>query len=216
MKIWNAAHNPIHNETHNGKWNGSSQKAALRRATRCEHCHGRHSSKRCPLARSVGGNKYYKKLLKELKNKSNSMKNQVRSGSGYAIHAMPGDGLCLYHCMIGALGRSGVAAARALRCELADWMVDNSGRVLGGLTVADWVRAEYNETVDQYARRMKAGRYGGALEMQAFSLKWVPVELYEETVHGLSHLWETGDVHGAAALRLVYRSAVHFDRVELL
>ena len=69
MKIWNAAHNPIHNETHNAKWNGSSKKAEHRRSTRCEHCGGRHSSKRCPLARSVGGKKYYKKLLKELKNK---------------------------------------------------------------------------------------------------------------------------------------------------
>ena len=125
-----------------------------------------------------------------------------------------------YHCMLSGLGLGGgdVAAARVLRSELADWVVENGGRVLGGLTVAQWVHAEYKEAVEVYARRIKNGRYGGALEMKAFSLKYkVPVELYEQTSFGLIHLWETspGNVQGAEALRLLYRSKIHFDRVEL-
>ena len=120
--------------------------------------------------------------------------------------------------MLSGLGLGGgdVAAARVLRSELADWVVENGGRVLGGLTVAQWVHAEYKEAVEVYARRIKNGRYGGALEMKAFSLKYkVPVELYEQTSFGLSHLWETGSIDGAVALRLLYRSRIHFDRVEL-
>ena len=117
--------------------------------------------------------------------------------------------------MLSVLDHPSISTGRELRTHLRRFVAANPSLQLGGLSIAEWVTGEFSETVAQYSKAMKHGRYGGALEMRLFHyLFGIPVEIFEEHPHGLSFLWETG-VGPRAALRIVYRSRRHYDLVAL-
>ena len=91
----------------------------------------------------------------------------------------PGDGSCLFHSM--AYGVGSGCSARALRNEIARFLVHNASTRVAGTAIADWIKYDSRCSVREYAMRMnRGGTWGGGMEMLACSLlKGVSVHVYE-------------------------------------
>eukprot|EP00441_Pelagodinium_beii_P005962 CAMPEP_0197683276 /NCGR_PEP_ID=MMETSP1338-20131121/97688_1 /TAXON_ID=43686 ORGANISM="Pelagodinium beii, Strain RCC1491" /NCGR_SAMPLE_ID=MMETSP1338 /ASSEMBLY_ACC=CAM_ASM_000754 /LENGTH=368 /DNA_ID=CAMNT_0043264843 /DNA_START=67 /DNA_END=1170 /DNA_ORIENTATION=+ len=152
----------------------------------CDKCDGKHPTDRCPHFR--GEREKHKDAWCNYGNK-NAPHHMGSAGGNFVLKSarvcrQPGDGSCLFHSMLHGLQQHGSSqgsnSAQALRRELASFLQQNSSRQIAGDTLEEWVRWDANSSVNEYARRMAVGGWGGGIEMACCSLlKNVNVHVYE-------------------------------------
>eukprot|EP00928_Gymnodinium_smaydae_P070101 TRINITY_DN54038_c0_g1_i1.p1 TRINITY_DN54038_c0_g1~~TRINITY_DN54038_c0_g1_i1.p1 ORF type:complete len:385 (+),score=32.02 TRINITY_DN54038_c0_g1_i1:91-1245(+) len=182
----------------------------------CDKCDGPHATESCPHFRKP--REKHKDAWENLGSKSrmtDPSAEQVVLRNGRCVR-QPGDGNCLFHSLCyGLRGKGGDRnlSAMELRGQLARFIASNPQLTISGDTLEEWVRWDSNSSVSDYARRMSATSWGGALEMAACArLKKVNVHVYERDVRGFRRIScfsapqpTTDTVH------VLYQGGVHYD-----
>lgn len=125
----------------------------------------------------------------------------------------PGDGSCLFHAVEAAAGRS----AQDLRVVAADAVEANADVEFNDATLRQWILWETEMTPEQYAARMKVGKWGGQIELCLLARGLdTPIEVYNQLPskgqYELQHTFPPASANRASAdpIRLVYNGA-HYD-----
>jgi len=170
------------------RWSGSEGGSSSSGSTgsTCDKCDGKHPTDKCP---------HYHREREKHKDAwvnygcKGAMHHMGSSGGNYTLRSarvirQPGDGSCLFHSLNHGLGSG--SSAQALRREIAGFLQRNPSLEISGDTLEEWVRWDANSSVNEYARRMAVGGWGGGIEMAACSLlKNVNVHVYENSGRSL-------------------------------
>jgi len=185
---------------------------------KCDKCDGPHRTEACP---------HFKKPRDEHKDAwvNYGRKHPLtmgRSGGKFFLKngravPQPGDGSCLFHSLCFGLNggrRQGGAMASRLRQELAQFVQQNPRMKISGDTLEEWVRWDTNSSVANYTRRIRAGDWGGGIEMAACSLlKRVNIHVYERRRSGAFERISCFDspTPTKQTIHVLYQGGVHYD-----
>eukprot|EP00440_Ansanella_granifera_P052252 gb/GFBE01056657.1/.p1 GENE.gb/GFBE01056657.1/~~gb/GFBE01056657.1/.p1 ORF type:complete len:408 (+),score=57.63 gb/GFBE01056657.1/:1-1224(+) len=191
-------------------------------STTCDKCDGKHTTDRCPH--------YHKDREKH----KDAWVNYGRKGDPHQMGAnggnfilrsarvmrQPGDGSCLFHSLLHGLQSGG--SASSLRREIAAFLQQNPSMQIAGDTLEEWVKWDSNSSVNEYARRMSVGGWGGGIEMACCSLlKGVNVHVYEHMgSRGASSEFKRISCfdapNAARTIHVLYQGGVHYDALQPL
>jgi len=148
------------------------------------------------------------------------------SGGNFVLRSarvirQPGDGSCLFHSLIYGLQSGGLpsGSAQSLRREIAHFLLQNPSAQIAGDTIEEWVRWDSNASVNDYARRMSVGGWGGGIEMACCSLlKNVNVHVYENAGRGseFKRISCFDAPNAAKTIHVLYQGGVHYDALQPL
>ncbi|CAE8695805.1 unnamed protein product, partial [Polarella glacialis] len=135
------------------------------------------------------------------------------------VMRQPGDGSCLFHSLLHGLQTGG--SASSLRRDIAYFLQSNSSMQIAGDTLEEWVKWDSNTSVNDYARRMAVGGWGGGIEMACCSLlKNVNVHVYESNRGGGSSEFKRiscfDSPNAARTIHVLYQGGVHYDALQPL
>lgn len=175
----------------------------------CDKCDGKHETENCP---------YYKKSRE---NHPDAQKNKLGGATSSLpgnvlknarVARQPGDGSCLFHSMSYGL-RSG--NANTLRNEICTFIRNNPNFPISDTPLKDWVKWDSGASVEEYARNMSRGSWGGGIEMAVTSvLKGCNVHVYERSMLGFKRISAFDHPDNPASkpvVRVLYCGGVHYD-----
>jgi len=180
----------------------------------CDKCDGKHETENCP---------YYKKKRED---HPDAQKNRQIGGTSSLpgnilrnarVVRQPGDGSCLFHSMSYGL-RGGNAST--LRSEICNFIRSNPNFLISDTPLKDWVKWDSGCSVEEYARTMSRGSWGGGIEMACtMALKGVNVHVYERSNSGgfkrISAFDHPDNPAGRPVIRVLYCGGVHYDALVL-
>jgi len=190
----------------------------------CDKCDGKHPTDRCPHFR--GDREKHKDAWVNYGKKGGHQ--MGGNGGNFVLKSarvcrQPGDGSCLFHSLLHGLQQSGGSqgshSAQALRRELAAFLQQNPATQIAGDTLEEWVRWDANSSVNEYARRMAVGGWGGGIEMACCSLlKNVNVHVYENSGRGseFKRISCFDCPNAARTIHVLYQGGVHYDALQPL
>ena len=99
-----------------------------------------------------------------------------------------------------------------------DWLRRHEAHPIAETPVRDWVKWDSNQSVEDYARRMRVGGWGGGVEMAAFARLFdVDVHVWERAgasskypFKRISRFDRPGGA-GGPPVDVLYRGGVHYD-----
>lgn len=176
----------------------------------CDKCDGKHETDDCP---------YYKKKRED---HPDAQKNRQIGGTSslpgnvlknYRVVRQPGDGSCLFHSMSYGL-RGGNAST--LRSEICNFIRSNPNFLISDTPLKDWVKWDSGASVDEYARNMSRGSWGGGIEMACVSqIKGCNVHVYERSMLGFKRISAFDHPDNPASrpvVRVLYCGGVHYGK----
>lgn len=179
----------------------------------CDKCDGKHETDNCP---------YYKKGRE---NHPDAQKNKLIGGTSSLPGSMlknarvvrqPGDGSCLFHSM--SFGLRG-GNANTLRSEICNFIRNNPNFQISETPLKDWVKWDSGASVEEYARNMSRGSWGGGIEMAVTSiLKGCNVHVYERSMFGFKRISAFDHPDNPASkpvVRVLYCGGVHYDALQV-
>ena len=136
---------------------------------------------------------------------------------GYEVVEIPRSGLCLYDAL--ARGRralhsdtgnprvGSLRAAEQLRSDLMGWLLQHPRCMTAAQSPLDFasvIAHEYGETVEQYARASRSGRYGGEVELLLFVRKFRIGYVVCQKIGGAPQILSEQKIGGAAQIALLF------------
>jgi len=177
---------------------------------KCDKCDGPHETDKCPIFKKAREN-HPDALNRSAKNIGACSGNYVLKQA--KVVQQPGDGSCLFHSL--AFGYKCAGGARSLRKEIAKWVFNHPDYKISDTPVRDWVKWDAGTSVQNYARSMASGGWGGGIEMASFSqMKRVNVHVFERRRGGGGGYKRISvfDVKGAdKTVHVLYCGGVHYD-----
>lgn len=181
----------------------------------CDKCDGPHATDACP---------FFKKDREEHKdawaNLGNTDPRKMGADAGNfvlrsaQVVPQPGDGSCLFHSLIFGLSNNGYRESSAckLRQELMEFLEAHPQKQIAGDTLEEWVRWDANASVEEYARRMSCGGWGGGIEMACCSLlRKVNVHVYERALAGFKRISCFDTPQARKTIHVLYQGRMHYD-----
>jgi hypothetical protein len=141
--------------------------------------------------------------------------------STWTVVRTPGDGSCLFHAVEAAAAAvtddpEAKRPAEALRAVAADAVDANADVEFNGASLRQWIEWETDLTPEQYAARMKVGKWGGQIELCLLARGLdTPIEVYNQLpargTYELQHTFPPATTaRGKQPIRLLYNGA-HYD-----
>mgnify|MGYP003386577990 CR=1 FL=1 len=179
----------------------------------CDKCDGKHKTDDCP---------HFKKPREshpDATSRSAGLGAAVSTLPGASIRSgkvmrQPGDGSCLYHSLSYGLRNTN---ASALRAEICSFMMKNPTMKISDTPISEWVQWDSGTSVQDYAKKMSRGAWGGGIEMAIVSkMKSVNVHVYEKTWSGGFKRISAFDVatnpSSKNIVRVLYCGGVHYGK----
>jgi len=179
----------------------------------CDKCDGPHETDKCP---------HFKKAREKHQDAWSSYgkvkKGQDAEGDGAPIvrHArvvqQPGDGSCLFHSLCYGLNEGSTASS--LRRDICGYIAKNPEMRIADTAIEEWIRYDSNDTVAQYAERMRSGTWGGGIEMAALmQMKGVNVHVYEKCREGYRRISAFDCPNARKTVSVLYQGRMHYDAI---
>lgn len=141
---------------------------------------------------------------------------------------VPGDGDCLFTALAVQVGmKNDGNSGRVLRRIMARVLEKHAQTSLtvAGMPLATWIRADSGSSVPQYCASLRAGRWGGGIELAAFAQQYrMDVDVFEPTSRAsyyrrIAH-FPAGPQPPPArgkrrTMRLLYTGGCHYDALLL-
>lgn len=178
----------------------------------CDKCDGKHETENCPYFKKKREDHpdAQRRSAKDMGGTSTLPGAFVRNGR---VVRQPGDGSCLFHSMSYGL-RGGYNATR-LRSEICTFIQNNPNFQISDTPLKDWVKWDSNgATVQEYARKMSRGSWGGGIEMAcASNIFQCNVHVYERYGTGYKRIsaFDCADrPETRTTIRVLYGGGVHY------